>query len=106
VFFGKSDDILFQLVQEAVIGLDDLEVDGHAFLDGGFIKALDDSFSVLRFGNTAEGIREIILASGVLDMSKELGAFPHEVISSSEEISGGAHPGGVDIGLREHASSE
>ena len=53
MFFGKSDDILFQLVQEAVIGLDDLEVDGHAFLDGGFIKALDDSFSVLRFGNTA-----------------------------------------------------
>jgi len=75
-------------------------------LDGRVIEAFDDALSVLGFGNASQGIREVILASGVLDMSKELGSFSHEVISSSEEIPSGAHPGRIDIGLREHAASE
>ena len=106
MFFGKSYDIMLQLVQEAIIGLDDLKVNGNTLLDGEVIKALNDSFSVLGFGNTSEEVGQVVLASGILDMSKELGSFPHEVISSSEEISGGAHLSRVDIGLGEHASLE
>jgi hypothetical protein len=106
VFFGKRYDIMFQLIQEAIIGLDDLQVNGHALLDRGVIKAFDDPFPVLRFGNTSQEFWQVILASGVLDMGKELGSFSHEVVSSSEEVTGGAHPGRIDIGLREHASPE
>jgi len=86
--------------------LDDLKVGGNAFSDGRVTKPLDDPFSVLRFCNTSQEVGEVVLASGVLDMGKELGAFSHEVISSSEEISGGAHPGRIYIGLREHTASE
>ena len=106
MFFGKRYDIMLQLVQEAVIGLDDLKVDGNTLLDRGVVKALNDSFSVLGFGNTSEEVGQVILASGILDMSKELGSFSHEVISSSEEISGGSHSCGIDIGMREHTASE
>ena len=83
MFFGRSDDIVFEWVQEAIIGLDHLEVGGDTLLDRGVIEALEDSLSVLRFGDAAQGIGEVILASGILDMSKKLGAFSHEVISSS-----------------------
>jgi hypothetical protein len=38
---------------------------------------LDDAITVLRFGNASQGIREVILASGVLDMGKEFSAFSH-----------------------------
>jgi len=106
VFFGRSDDILFQLGEEAIIGFDHLQVYGDAFLYGRVIEPLDDAFSVLGFGNTTQGVGQVILASGVLDVSKEFCPFSHEVVSSSEEIAGGAHLGGVDIGLREHATSE
>jgi len=106
VLFGRSYDIMFQLGQEAIIGFDHLQVGGHALLDGRVIESLNDSFSVLGFGNASQGIREVVLASGILDMSKELGPFSHEVIPSSEKISGGAHPGRIDISLREHAAPE
>ncbi len=56
MFFGKRYDIMLQLVQEAVIGLDDLKVDGNTLLDGGVVKALYNSLSVLGFGNTSEEI--------------------------------------------------
>jgi hypothetical protein len=56
VFFGTGNDIPFQLGQEAIIGFDDFQVDGNALLDGGVIKPFDDSFPVLRFCNTSQGI--------------------------------------------------
>jgi len=75
-------------------------------LYGRVIEPFDDAISVLGFGNTSQGIREVILASGVLDMGKEFGTLSHEVISSSEEISGCPHPCGIDISLGKHAASE
>jgi hypothetical protein len=70
------------------------------------MEPFDDPFPVLGFGNASQEVGKIILASGVLDMGIELGPFSHEVISSSEEIPGCAHPGGVDISLRNHAAPE
>ncbi len=106
VFFGTGNDIPFELGQEVVIGFDEFEVNRHALLYGRVIEAFDDAFPVLGFGNATQGIGKVILASGVLDMSKELGPFSHQVISPPEEVSGGPHPCGIDIGLREHAASE
>ena len=68
---------MFQLGQGLVIGFDHFEVNGDTLLDRGIIKALDDSFTVLGFGNETQEVGEIILASGILDMSKELGPFSH-----------------------------
>jgi hypothetical protein len=70
------------------------------------MEPLDNPFSVLGLGNAAQEVGKVILASGVLDMSEEFGPLSHEVVSSPEEISGGTHPGRIDIGLREHSSPE
>ena len=106
VFFGTGNDVTFELGQDVVIGFNHLQVDSHALLDGRVIEPFDDAFSVLGFGNTSQGIGKVILASGVLDMGKELSPFSHEVISSSEQISGSPHPCGIDISLGKHAASE
>src|SRR4030042_4272889 len=73
VFFSTGNDITFELGQDVVIGFDDFQIDSHALLDGRVIEAFDDAFSVLGFGNASQGIGKVILASGVLDMSKEVG---------------------------------
>jgi hypothetical protein len=106
VFFGTGNDIPFELGQDVVIGFNDFQINSHALLDGRVIETIDDSFSVLGFGNASQGIRKVILASGVLDMSKEFSPFSHEVISPSEEVSGCPHPWGIDIRLRNHTASE
>ncbi len=106
VFFGTGNDIAFELGQEVVVGFNDFQINSHAFLNGGVIEAFGDAFTVLGFGNASQGIRKVILASGVLDMGKELSPFSHEVISPSEEISGRPHPCGIDISLGKHAASE
>jgi hypothetical protein len=77
VFFGTGDDIPFELGQDGVIGFDDFQIDSHVLLNGGVIEAFGDAFSVLGFGNASQGIRKVILASGVLDMGKELSPFSH-----------------------------
>ena len=77
VFFGTGNDIPFELGQDVVIGFNDLQINSHAFLNGGVIEALGDAFSVLGFGNASQGIRKVILASGVLDMGKEFSPFSH-----------------------------
>jgi len=77
VFFGTSNDIPFELGQDGVIGFNDFQINSHVLLNGRIIEALGDAFSVLGFGNASQGIRKVILASGVLDMGKELRPFSH-----------------------------
>jgi len=77
VFFGTGNDIPFELGQDVVIGFNDFQIDSHALLDGRVIEPLDDTFSVLGFGDASQGIGKVILASGVLDMGKELSPFSH-----------------------------
>ena len=77
VFFGTGNDIPFEPGQDMVIGFDHLQIDSHTLLDGRVVEAFDDASSVLGFGNASQGIRKVILASGILDMSKEFGPFSH-----------------------------
>src|SRR5262249_7991104 len=41
---------------------------------------------------------EVVLAIGVLDVGDGLGAFVDEVHTSAEQVAGGAHAGGIDVG--------
>jgi hypothetical protein len=106
VIFGTDNDIPFEVSQEEVIGSNDLQINSHAFLDGKIVEAIDDAFSVLGFRDASQGLREVVLASGVLDMGKEFRPFSHEVISASEEVPGCPHLCGIDISLRNHTASE
>jgi hypothetical protein len=77
VFFGAGNDIPFKLGQDGGIGFNDFQIDSHALLNGRVIEPLDDAITVLGFGNASQGIRKIILTSGILNMGKELSSFSH-----------------------------
>lgn len=77
VFFSTGNDISFELGQDGVIDFNDFQIDSHASLNGGVIEAIGEAFSVLGFSNTSQRIREVILASGILDMGKEFSPFSH-----------------------------
>jgi hypothetical protein len=49
---------------------------------------------------------QVVLAVGLLDMGEYLGSCAHEMYPAPEEIPGGAHRRGIDVGLREHAPAQ
>jgi hypothetical protein len=48
----------------------------------------------------------VVLTGGVLDLGESLGACAPEVDPAPEEITGRAHGGWIDIGLREHPTAQ
>ena len=49
---------------------------------------------------------KVILAVGVVHMRQECAAFVRQRHAAPEEVAGGAHLGGIDVRLREHAAAE
>jgi len=99
--FGLSDDVEFQIGQEAVIEFGELKIDLHAFLDGRIGKMIGDSHPMARNGQLLFKVGEIILAFGVIDMGQQFGSFVDQVVASAEKIPGGAHAFWIDIGSRQ-----
>lgn len=104
--FGLADDIEFQIGNQVVIEVGELEIDLHAFLDGGIREVIGESLPMGRNGELLFKVGKIVLAFGVIDMSQKLGPFMDEVVSPSEEVPGGAHAFGIDIGRREGSTPE
>ncbi len=104
MFIGSLYDLALQSHEDAIIGFDHLQIHSHVLLYTGLVESAQEPFSVLGLGNAPEGIREIVLASGVLDMAEEFCPLSHQVVASSEKISCGPHFGWIDVGLSKHAT--
>jgi len=50
--------------------------------------------------------RQVVLADRVLDVGDQLGALVREVIAPAHQITGGAHRGRIDVGLRDHPPAQ
>jgi hypothetical protein len=83
VAFGLPDDVEFQLSEETVIEIEELEIHLDAFLDAGIGEVLGDSVAVCLVGQLFLELGEIVLAVGVLDVGEKFGAFSHEVVAAS-----------------------
>lgn len=81
-------------------------MNGDAFWDAGLVKALDNPVAVLRFGDAAEAVGQIVLAMSVLDVAVEFGPFSHKMIATSQQIPGSPHSCRIDIGHGNHASPQ
>ena len=103
---GGAQDEELEPLEEVVVVLDEFEIGGDAGTDGGIWEEVGDAVSVLAVGDDLLEFGKVVLAGGVLDVGEELGALAHEVHAAPQEIAGGAHPGGIDVGLRDHPAAQ
>ena len=50
--------------------------------------------------------RPNVLAPGILNVSKKLGSFVHEMVAAAEQIPGSSHSGGINVSLGQHAAPQ
>ena len=70
------------------------------------VPAFGQSGAIGFVGDVLLKRREVVLAGGVLDVGEEFGPLAHEVHAPPEEIAGGAHVRGIDVGHGDHAAAE
>jgi len=88
VAFSLFLDIAFEAAEQAIVEVEEIEIDLDAFAYGGIGEVIGDSLPVRLEGDLFPELGEVVLAVGVLDVGEELGALSHKVISAAEEISG------------------
>src|SRR5712691_9279987 len=103
---GSLDDSELEVTKQRIVVADEGEIDFNAFLHRRIGTALSDAIAVGFVGDLFANRRQVILAVGILHMGQEFAAFSRQVHTSAQQVAGGAHLGGVDIGLWEHATAE
>ena len=102
---GGCDDGQFQVTQQRIVGGDQGEIDCNAFVHGRIGTALSDPVTVGFLGDLCANGRQMVLTVGIVDVGQECTTFASQRHAASEQVTGGAPLGGVDIGLREHATA-
>lgn len=95
---GLAEDGALELRDEAVIVVDEGEIGVEVCPNGRIVEEFGQPFPVSRTGQTPVRPGPVVLGKGVLNMCEELGPFPSEVKTASQEVSGGAHEGRIDVG--------
>ena len=105
MMLGGFDDGQFQVTQQLIVVGDQGEIDFNAFLHGRIGTALSDPVTVGFRGDLFANGGQIVLTVGILYVGQEFTTFASQMHAASEQVTSGAHLGGVDIGLREHATA-
>jgi hypothetical protein len=105
MLFGDGRYFLFELRKDRVIEIEKVQVELYAFLDAFIRKELCDSHSLGFPAYVIFDVGEVVLIGGVLDVSQKLGSLAGEIHSAPKEIACGTHLWRVDVGYREHTSS-
>ena len=65
-----------------------------------------NSLAVGLIGDLFTKLRQAVLTVGILDVGEKLGAFAHQVHAAAQQVTGGSHQSGIDIGHRQHAAAQ
>jgi hypothetical protein len=106
VLTDLMDQVELHVPDDLVVAVEQSDVRGNGHLDDIVVEVLDDGTSVLGLiGPLVQG-RQVVLGVGVLDVGQQLAALPGEEQASTQEVSGGPHLSGVDIGVGEIAAPQ
>ena len=101
-----SKDVAFEIPDRAIEVIDEFEIGRDTHANIGIFELFGDTLAMNFIGDLLAELGEVVLAVGVLDVAKEIGAFSHQVGTPAHEIPGGAHGSGIDVGLRDHACAK
>lgn len=83
--------------------IDQLEIRLDASLDVGITELLGKTLLVNLAGYLLPELGQVVLRIGVLDVSEQIGASPHEIVPAPQQVPGGSHLGRIDICHWDHA---
>ena len=106
MLFGRGDHGERHVPQSLVRIGNQGEVYLDAFLDRGIGTPLSAPSAIRLVRDLFADLGHVVLAVGLLDMRQELRPFARKMPPAPEEIPGGPHLGGIDVGLREHTPAE
>src|SRR3990172_1719307 len=106
VTLGGADDVELERGDEPVVVVEQGEIDRDALAYGGVGEVIEESLAVGGIGDAFAPGLEIVLVERVLDVSEELAALADEVKAAAQEVPGGPHGLGVDVGLGQHAAAQ
>jgi len=102
--FSGFEDREFNITEQRIVVGDQRQIDLDTFLHGRIGKAFSHPVTVGFVGDLFANGRQVILAVGVLYVCQQFGAFVCQMHAATQEITGSAHLGGIDISLREHTT--
>ena len=105
MLFGEGGYFLFELREDGVVEIEEVEVELDAFLDTLVRKELSDPLSLRFSRDIVFNVRQVVLICRILDVSQKFGSLAGEIHSSPEQIACGAHFGRIDISYWEHSTS-
>jgi hypothetical protein len=103
---GRPHEIPLEVSQQAVISVDQCEVQVDALLDGRLRKAFGHAIAVRFVGQLLADLGQVILAVRLLEMGQSLGPCAGQMHAAPEEVSRGPYSGGIDIRLGEHPAPQ
>ncbi len=101
-----TEDVALEVSDEAVVVVDELDIDLYAVTDDRIGELLGQSDAVDLVSDLPAELGQVALAVGVLDVAGEITPFADEVGPPAHEASGGPHPLGVDVGEGKGAAAE
>ncbi len=103
---GGCDDGAFDVTQQRIVGGDERQIDCHPFWYRWIGKALGDPVTVGFGGDLFAHGGQGILAVGMVYVGEECAACACQGHASAQQVTGGAHRGGGDIGVGEHPAAQ
>ena len=103
---GRGQDRQLHVTEQSVVVANQRQVDREALLHRGSGEAFRHSSPIRFVGDLLAHLREVLLPLGILEMCEQLRALTHEMQAAPQQIPGRPQGGGIDIGLREHATTE
>ena len=103
---GGFDDGEFDVAKQRIIVGDERQSNFDTLVDGWIGKALSNPLAVRFVGDLCANGRQVLLAVGMLHVCQEFGPFVRQRHAAPKQVTGGAHVGGRDRGLREHTAAK
>ena len=103
---GRAGNIEFHLAQQFVVVVDEGNVHFNRLTHTRIGEVLFHALPIALVRQLPAELGEVLLAVGVLNMGQEFGPLAHQVTATAEQITGGAHCWGIDIGHRHHAPAQ
>ena len=100
------DDRQFEIRDQRIVVIDEGEVDLNALLDARVSEMLHHPRAIGLIGELSPKRGQVVLRARVLDVSEQLAPLPHEVKAPPDQITRGPHRRWIDVGLRQHPTTQ